>query len=241
MGDRDGSSASAASQEVPAPTPLLPLTRGEAVTVMSHFYRGEMARMAGWRDRIDRTSNWAITAVAAMLSLSLATPTAHHSVLVFAMLLVMLLLLIEGRRYRFYDVYRDRVRTLERCYVARTLEGHLAAEEDWAKLLADNLRAPRFNISLLGAMTRRLRRNYGWMYLILLLAWLLKITTRVLQPDEPLTGWRAPFDNLLASAEAGPLPGWFVLVFVLSFYAVIAWMLLQPDTGYDPEEGEVHV
>ena len=34
--------------------------------------------MAGWRDRIDRTSNWAITVVGAMLSVSLSTPTAHH-------------------------------------------------------------------------------------------------------------------------------------------------------------------
>lgn len=236
-----GNESVAPDLDVPAPTPLLPLTRGEAVTVMSHFYRGEMARMAGWRDRIDRTSNWAITAVAAMLSLSLSTPTAHHSVLVFAMLLVLLLLLIEGRRYRFFDVYRDRVRLLERHYIARTLEGHSASEGEWTKLLAENLRAPRFNISLLGAVTRRLRRNYAWMYLILLLAWLLKITTPVLQPDERLTGWRAPLDNLVANAAAGPLPGWTVLAAVLGFYGVLGWMLLQPDNGFDPEAGEVHV
>ena len=37
-------------------------------------------------------SYWAITVVAALLSVSLATPTAHHGVLIFAMLLVTLLL-----------------------------------------------------------------------------------------------------------------------------------------------------
>jgi uncharacterized membrane protein len=68
--------------------------------------------MAGWRDRIDRTTNWAITVMAAMLSLSLSTPTAHHGVLLFAMLVVWLLLMIEARRYRFFDVYRARVRRL---------------------------------------------------------------------------------------------------------------------------------
>jgi uncharacterized membrane protein len=66
------------------------------VTVMVHYYRGEMGRRAGWRDRIDRTSNWAITVVAAMLSHSLTTPAAHHGLILFAMLLILLLLMIEG-------------------------------------------------------------------------------------------------------------------------------------------------
>jgi hypothetical protein len=37
------------------------------VTLIAHDYRAEMSRMSGWRDRIDRTSNWAITVVGAML------------------------------------------------------------------------------------------------------------------------------------------------------------------------------
>jgi uncharacterized membrane protein len=41
-----------------------------------------------------------------MLSVSLSTPTAHHGVVIFAMLLVLLMLGIESRRYRFFDVYR---------------------------------------------------------------------------------------------------------------------------------------
>jgi uncharacterized membrane protein len=59
--------------------------------------------MSGWRDRIDRTSNWAITVVGAMLSVSLSTSTARHGVLLFAMVLVLLLLVIESRRYRFCE------------------------------------------------------------------------------------------------------------------------------------------
>ena len=51
------------------------LTSSELATTMSHYHRAEIARMAGWRDRIDRTTNWAITVVAAMLSVSLSTPT----------------------------------------------------------------------------------------------------------------------------------------------------------------------
>jgi uncharacterized membrane protein len=40
-------------------------------------------------------------------------------VLLFAMVLVPLLLVIEARRYRFFDVYRNRVRRLEHNYVAQ--------------------------------------------------------------------------------------------------------------------------
>ncbi len=46
-----------------------PNTSSEFITLIAHYYRAEIARMAGWRDRIDRTSNWAITVVGAMLSL----------------------------------------------------------------------------------------------------------------------------------------------------------------------------
>ena len=96
------------------PHPPLPATTPEYINTIAHYYRGEIARMSGWRDRIDRTSNWAITVVAAMLSVSLSSPTAHHGVLLFAMLLVLLMLSIEARRYRFFDVYRARVRRLAR-------------------------------------------------------------------------------------------------------------------------------
>ena len=64
---------------------FFPHASSEFVTLLSHYYRGEMARMMSWRDRIDRTTNWAIGAVAAMLSVSLSSPTAHHGVLLFAM------------------------------------------------------------------------------------------------------------------------------------------------------------
>ncbi len=75
--------------------PVTPSTTMEYVNALSHYYRGEMARMISWRDRIDGGANWAITVTAAMLSISLSSPSSHHGVLLFAMLLVFLLLVIE--------------------------------------------------------------------------------------------------------------------------------------------------
>jgi uncharacterized membrane protein len=111
--------------------PVFPGTPSEFITVMAHYHRAEIARMAGWRDRIDRTTNWAITVVAAMLSVSLSTPTAHHGVLLFAMVLVLLLLVIEARRYRFFDVYRNRVRRMERNYFAQIFSSRRGTTDEW--------------------------------------------------------------------------------------------------------------
>src|SRR6186997_2475516 len=160
-----------------------PLSSGELVTVMSHFHRAEIARMAGWRDRLDLTSNWAITVVAAMLSVSLSTASAHHGVLIFAMLLVLLLLTIEARRYRFFDVYRTRVRQLERNYFGEIFAPRTDPSANWLQQLGEGLRKPQFLISHREAFARRLRRNYLFMYAILLLAWILKISTPSLQAE----------------------------------------------------------
>jgi uncharacterized membrane protein len=104
-------------------------------------------------------------------------------VLLFAMLLVLLLLWIEARRYRFFDVYRTRVRMLERHYFSQIFAPAAEADNDWVRMLGQDLRKPRFLITHREAMSRRLRRNYIWMFLILLLAWGLKIATPKLQQE----------------------------------------------------------
>lgn len=217
----------------------LPRTPSETLTVLAHFHRAEISRMAGWRDRIDRTTNWAITVIAAMLSVSLSTPTAHHGVLLFAMLLVLLLLGIEARRYRFFDVFRRRVRQLERHYYADVFDAQPDPVTAWAELLAADLRHPVFHITLGVAFARRLRRNYSWMFLILLLAWLLKISSARLQE-----AGRGEFihtaGEIVGNAGLGPLPGWLVLSGVGIFYGWLLMIVLRSgEQGTD--DGSVHV
>src|SRR5882672_6539958 len=97
---------------------IFPRNSGERINQMIHFHRAEIARMAGWRDRIDRTTNWAITVVAASLSYAFSSASVSHVTLVACMVMVACLLFIEARRYRFFDVFRCRVRSLERNYYA---------------------------------------------------------------------------------------------------------------------------
>ena len=217
--------------------PSGPITSSEFVNTMSHFHRAEIARMAGWRDRLDRTSNWALTVNAAMLSVSLSTPTAHHGVLLFAMLIVLLLLWIEARRYRFFDVYRARVRQFERHYFAHIFSPQPDFASNWLLILGETLRTPKFLISQRTAFARRLQRNYIYIFLILLLAWVLKISTPRLQEEGAHRNFVISVIEAIHNAALGPAPGEAVAILVVAFYAILAWMTLT----VHGEEGELAI
>lgn len=217
----------------------LPSTSAESITMIAHFYRGELSRMISWRDRLDRTTNWSIGALAAMLSFSLSSQTAHHSVLLFAMLLILGLLVIEARRYRFYDVYRARVRLLEHDYFAAMFTPGAAGTRVSLAALTDELRAPRFSISLLQAMARRLRRNYFWIFGVVLLAWLVKTTSHVADGHTRLVHTVHEFlDN---TAIAG-IPGILVISGVVALYAWLTFVMFRYELeSEDLGPGQVHV
>ena len=222
--------------------PIFPTNSVEFVNALSHYYRGEMARMMSWRDRLDRTTNWAITGVGAMLSVSLSSPQSHHGVLLFAMLLIFLLLCIESRRYRFFHVYRSRVRLIERNYYVRIFSNRdLVEPAHWMNQLGEDLRLPRFSISITQAMARRLRRNYIYRFLILLLAWFLKTTTSVLQASGSAEIVHSTTE-LLKNAAIGYVPGWLVLVSIVGFYSWMLYIMYRHrEHSGELAYGEVHV
>jgi len=212
---------------------------GVPVTALVHYYRAEISRMMSWRDRLDRTTNWAIGALAAMLSISLASEEAHHSVLLFAMLLIHVLLFIEARRYRFYHVYRTRVRALEREYFAGLFAPAASGGRANFAALGEDLRAPRFTISLMQAMARRLRRNYGWIFLVVLLAWLVKTTSEV---SDGRTRLVHSMHEFLANTAVAGIPGGAVMVGITLLYAWLLFVMIR--FGISDEDlgpGQVHV
>jgi len=78
------------------------------VNAMSHFYRGEMGRIMVWRQRLDMTTNWAITSSTAIITIAFSTRQVPHIIFFFNLAIVWVLLWIEARRYRFYDAIRAR-------------------------------------------------------------------------------------------------------------------------------------
>ena len=140
------------------------------------------------------------------------------------------------------DHYRARVRRLERHYFAEVFDPGAAVPEDWAKILAADLRKPVFHITHAAAISRRLRRNYCWMFAILLLAWTIKITSSKLQKDGVQFEFVQSFQEMLANAALGPLPGGLVISVIALFYAWIAFATLRSWAGSgELAHGDVHV
>jgi len=120
----------------------------------------------------------------------------------------------------------------------------LAATEkidaDWVRRLGEDLRAPLFLISLRTAMTRRLRRNYCWIFLILLLAWVVKITSQLPQTAEAGVNLHT-VEETVANATLGPVPGWLIIVIVAIFYAWLLYATLRKhQRAGELMHGEVH-
>ena len=63
-----------------------------------------------WRQRLDMTTNWAITSSTAIITIAFSTRGVPHIIFFFNLAIVAVLLWIEARRYRFYDAFRARVR-----------------------------------------------------------------------------------------------------------------------------------
>jgi uncharacterized membrane protein len=182
-------------------------------TAMAHFYRGEVQRSNTWRNRLDTTTNWAVLTTGAMLSFAFSTPNSPHFVIPVDSLLVAIFLLMEARRYRYYEIWASRVRVMETGYLAQILAPEGVRDQEWASHLASDLLTPHFTISVWEAIGRRLRRNYIWLFALLALSWNLKV---YLYPTPAVN-----FDEFLERAQVGLLPGWVVFLTGFVFNAAV--------------------
>jgi uncharacterized membrane protein len=187
------------------------------VNAMSHFYRGEMSRIMVWRQRLDVTTNWAITSSTAIITISFSTREVPHIIFFFNLAVVWVLLWIEARRYRFYDAFRARVRMLEAHFlVPMVMENREMLQGEWKKLVCEDLILPSFKITKLEAIGRRLKRNYVFIFILILIAWLVKI---FLHAKAPITD----LESFYQALHIGNIPSWFVaLILVGTFVSVIS-------------------
>jgi uncharacterized membrane protein len=186
------------------------------VNAMSHFYRGELGRIMVWRQRLDITTNWAITSSTAIITIAFSNRDVPHIIFFFNLAIVWVMLWIESRRYRFYDAFRARVRMLEAHFlVPMVMENRQMLQGEWKKLVCEDLILPSFKISKLEAIGRRLKRNYVFIFILIMVAWVTKI---FLHASEPITSSRAFYHSL----RVGHIPSWLVAAtFIGTFASVI--------------------
>jgi len=207
-----------------------PLTRQEYISVMVHFYRVEVHRSTSWRQRVDATTNWAVVTMAGMLSFSFASPANPHILLLLSNLVIVSYLIIEARRYRYFEVYRARVRMLEENFlipvVTRQLESPMIT---WREMVAMDLDLPKYKTTMLEAVGFRLRRNYMAIFLIILGGWLVKVAVH-----PPAYTLHQFWDNIAVEM----IPAWAVAVGGVAFYAALCLVLYfaRHIHGGEPED-----
>lgn len=182
------------------------------IGALAHLYRGEVYRSTVWRTRLDSSTNWAVVTTGIALSATYASAEASPLPLVLVGLLVTVFLLFEARRYRYFNVWRARARLLETDFYAPMIKGEgLAADADWTELLANDYRNPRYHISYLRAIGRRLRRTYAWIFVIQAIAYYGKLAIH----PAPLT----TLSEIWERAAIGPIPGELVVAAGVLFHA----------------------
>jgi uncharacterized membrane protein len=212
-----------------APPRAHKLSPGEFNTAMIHFYRGEVQRSNTWRNRLDTTTNWAVLTAGATLSFAFSSPSNPHFVIPINSVLVAIFLVMEARRYRYYEVWSNRVRVMETGYFAPMLApDDVIPVQGWSEHLANDLLTPHFTISEWEAIGRRLRRNYLWIFALLALSWNLKV---YLHPTPA-----RDFAEIVDRATIGIIPGWIILTLGVIFNAAVlifavATMRLREATG----------
>lgn len=173
--------------------------------------------MTAYRQRLDTSTNWAITSSALVTTFSLGNASIPHAAFLFLMFVNGFFLVIEARRFRVYEAARYRVLLMER-YFYPDIMGD-GSGRDWQSALVESLRTPYTYppIGLLPAVGWRLRRNYVWIYIAVLITWVAKL--------EIVGG------DLVAGAAIGRIPGVVVwAVVVIGYSALFAIALLAKRT-----------
>lgn len=208
---------------------------GVEATVLSHFYRGEIQRANTWRMRLDHTTNWAVITTGGLISFAFGMPLGGQVVLLLNFVLILFFLLIEARRYRYYDVWRTRTRSMEVNWIApfldprgkrpeapgRVLPGAGGQIQPWGAVLAEDLYRPRFKITLAEAFGRRLRRNYMYLFALVTFAWAVNMGL-VLEQGYTVR-------EFVEEAGLGALPGWLVVALQVALLAMI--LVIAVGTG----------
>ena len=187
------------------------------IGAIAHLYRAEVYRSTMWRTRLDNTTNWAVVTTGIALSLTYADADASPLPLFLVLLIVAVFLGLEARRYRYFNVWRARCRLMETDFYAPMVAGEgVARDGHWDSLLYNDLRTPKFHVSYLISIGRRLRRNYAYIFGVNAIAYCGKL---IIHPT-PMVTMADFFDR----AALGPIPGEAVVAFGVLFH--LTWLAI---------------
>ena len=196
--------------------------------VLVHFYRAVVSHMDVWRQRMDATTNWAAASTAGIVTFTFSAVSAPHFVLLLAFAFDCVFLLMEARRYQTFDLWRRRFRLLNQHLIAPVLHGGVdgdgAERREALQRVAIDLGRMVPHLPLAHAVGYRVRRNYGYLFLVTAFAWALKLEVHPTPADE--------LGELVSRAAVGILPGAAVVAaFGMAIGAFALLALRAPSEG----------
>lgn len=195
------------------------------LSVIQQFYIGEVNQKISAQDRIDRTTNWAVTMMIALLSVVFSSRSLPAYLLLVGHIALGVFLTYDVRRYRSFDFYRDRVRHLQENVFANVLVPSAGEHHRWREELSDDLQSPTHKVTLFESISRRLTRIYGILFTLLGLAWIAKVTLFT-----PETRW---IEAAALPGVSGLVVGGLLGVVYLGIFVLMVWPhKRQPQTGY---------
>lgn len=201
------------AERAPASSPAA-VDRENPPGTLAQFYRAGMSRADTWRSRLDATTNWAVVTTAAVITFAYGGAAAPHYVLLLALPFATFFLLMETRRYQFFNLWQRRIRAVHRFVIAPALapdEGPSDEEIRQGRAwIARELGKSVPYLSLAEAAGYRIRRTYGPLITLVILAWLSKLWMH----PTPAPGLR----EIVARAGVGELPGSWVCAGVGIFF-----------------------
>lgn len=190
---------------------------------LAHLYRGEVYRSTIWRTRLDNTTNWSVVTLGIALSVSYSDTSASPLPLLLVGLLISVFLVLEARRYRYFNVWRARARWIEtNLYAPMLRSAPYKNLEQWKSVLANDYCEPKYHISFVRALGRRLRRNYFWILGTQALSYFGKLAVH----PTALTS----LNDLWERAAVGPISGQVVVTAGIMFNG--SWIFLALYTYY---------
>ena len=182
--------------------------------------------MSSYARRMDTTTNWAISAAGGMTTVALGNEGIPHAIVLILLPYLLFFLMMEARRFRYYEMSRVLTRRLEQGYFADLVAG--GDEESWRTPMVEQLRDPRPPLDVRAAAGWRLRRNYLAINLAMLVAWIIKLELAGGLAVDPLI--------LLNRAAIGPVAGPLVVLGVLAYEAWLISLALRAARSYPQGE-----
>lgn len=199
-------------------------------TPIIHFYRATVSQAATWRKRLDATTNWAVVTSVGVISFVFNSPTSPHFLILMLLVANVFFLLMEARRYQLHDIWQTRLDTLDRYFFAPALIDSSPPEEesranDALRELGEDLGETTPKTRMIDALGLRLRRNYLYIFGVVLGAWGLKL---YIHPERPPTS----LDAFAARAAVGLVGGPVILAAVAVAILVMTALALRAPSEY---------